>query len=139
MDALNKGYTYDILETTCDIAICYDRISAYLLAHPETKGVIGMGSLATPAAGTVIKDLELKGKIIQGGFDAYLTALNNIKDGYTTFTLDDQPYMIGFIAATQMYLYLSGFFELHDYDTGMMTIDSTNVDDVLKLDFRVLK
>jgi len=59
----------------------------------------------TQSHGVVIRNLGLEGKVISGGWDLVPTTIENIKDGYTKFVIDQQPYVQGFYPVMALYLY----------------------------------
>jgi simple sugar transport system substrate-binding protein len=109
------------------------RISAYLLGHPETKGVINVGGLTTEVAGMVVEDLKLQDKVVVGGFDLLPNTGPAIKKGITKAVIDQQPYLQGYFTVVQLAMIKYGKFSAFDIDTGRGIVNAANVDEVLDL------
>ena len=60
---------------------------------------------STESLAKVMQKLGLKGKVHAGGFDLTEQTQNLIKAGYLEFTIDQQPYLQGFVPALQMFFY----------------------------------
>jgi ABC-type sugar transport system substrate-binding protein len=119
------GATSEILGTGNDHAQALNLMTQYLLGHPDTAAVIGLGQTPTSQAVQAIKDAGLK--IPAGGFDVSQEILNDIKNGELTATVDQQPYSQGFYAVTQLALYLKYGLYPSEMDTGGAgLIDKTN-------------
>jgi simple sugar transport system substrate-binding protein len=119
------GATTEILGTGNDHGQALDLMTQYLLGHPDTDAVIGLGQTPTSQAVQAIKDAGLK--IPAGGFDVSQSILQNIADGQLTATVDQQPYSQGYYAITQTALYLKfGLFPSEMNTGGKGLIDKTN-------------
>jgi simple sugar transport system substrate-binding protein len=53
-----------------------------------------------------MQKLGLKGKVHAGGFDLTEQTQNLIKAGFLEFTIDQQPYLQGFVPALELFFYL---------------------------------
>lgn len=119
------GATTEVLGTGNDHAQALNLMTQYLLGHPDTDAVIGLGQTPTSQAVQAIKDAGLK--IPAGGFDVSKSILENIKNGELTATVDQQPYSQGFYAVTQLALNLKYGLYPSEMDTGGSgLIDKTN-------------
>jgi len=128
------GATYEKLDITMDMAVEQSRILAYLKAHPETNVILDVGGLGPTAAAKVLKDLGKRpGEIPVGGFDLLPALLSAIKDGYVQETVDQQPYLQGYIPIVQLYLMKKYGFSAWDVNTGNAIVDKRNVDQVVTL------
>ncbi|MBG1233500.1 substrate-binding domain-containing protein [Aestuariivirga litoralis] len=110
------GATTEILGTGNDHAQALNLMTQYLLGHPKTAAVIGLGQTPTSQAVQAIKDSGLK--IPAGGFDVSKEILDNIADGSLIATVDQQPYSQGFFAVTQLALQLKYGLYPSEMDTG---------------------
>lgn len=125
------GATTEILGTGNDHAQALTLMTQYLLGHPETDAVIGLGQTPTSQAVQAIKDAGLK--IPAGGFDVSQSILEDIKNGELTATVDQQPYSQGFYAITQLALNLKYGLYPSEMDTGGAgLIDKTNYEFAVK-------
>jgi simple sugar transport system substrate-binding protein len=85
-------------------------INAYILAHKSTlKGIFAVDAGSTQTVGQMIKKYSLQGKVASGGFDLNPQTLQYIQGGSLGFTIDQQPYLQGFLPVLALYLFnLSG-------------------------------
>jgi simple sugar transport system permease protein len=92
------GAKSEILDTG-DTALSevLNRITQYLVGHPETAAVISLGGMPTEMTPQAIADAGLD--IPNGGFDITQVIVQNIIDGRTIATVDQQPFYQGFFAA----------------------------------------
>jgi simple sugar transport system substrate-binding protein len=119
------GITTEVLGTGNDHAQALNLMTQYLLGHPDTDAVIGLGQTPTSQAVQSIKDAGLK--IPAGGFDISQEILENIKNGELTAAVDQQPYSQGFYAVTQLALNLKyGLFPSEMDTGGAGLVDKTN-------------
>ena len=103
----------------------------YLLGHPETDAVIGLGSTPTSVAVKAVQEAGLD--IPTGGYDITPEILENIQNGSLTATVDQQPYYQGFYAVTQMaHLLKYGLLpsDMNTGGTGLVT--KANVEGAVK-------
>ncbi|WP_162913933.1 substrate-binding domain-containing protein [Taklimakanibacter lacteus] len=119
------GASSEILGVGNDHAQALNLMTQYLLGHPDTAAVIGLGQTPTSQAVQAIKDAGLK--IPAGGFDVSKDILEDIKNGELTATVDQQPYSQGYYAVTQLALNLKYGLYPSEMDTGGTgLIDKTN-------------
>lgn len=134
IDAMNEiGVTAEELDAGYERAETTRRISAYLLGHPETKGILNVGGLTTEIAGMVVEDLKLQNKVVVGGFDLLPNTGPAITKGITKAVIDQQPYLQGYYTVVQLAMMKYGKFAAFDIDTGRGIVDASNVDEVLDL------
>jgi simple sugar transport system substrate-binding protein len=81
-----------------------------------------------------MQKLGLKGKVHAGGFDLTEQTQNLLKAGFIEFTIDQQPYLQGFLPVVQLFLYkLSGGLQQPaDTNTGLLFVTKQNVAPYLK-------
>ncbi|MCD6156508.1 MAG: sugar ABC transporter substrate-binding protein [Candidatus Atribacteria bacterium] len=127
------GYSYERLDTTMQMDVAQSRIQAYLQSHPETKGVICVEYNHAPAA-KAARNLGYKpGELLIGGFDLVPEVLEEIKSGYIKLTIDQQPYLQGYLPIVQLYLMKEFALSAWDVNTGNAVVDASNVDRVIEL------
>ena len=122
-EMLDVGY-----ETLADVL---SRIESYLQGHDDVDAIIGLGGMPTEMAPKAIEELNLEG-IILGGFDVSEGINESIVNGSLVATVDQQPYVQGFLTVTQLYLAALGHTPM-DANTGLAIIDKTNVHTVIEL------
>ncbi len=105
-------------------------IEAYWVGHKETKGMYSVAGDSTAQLAKVMQKFGLPAKGIKaGGFDLTETTLKLLKEGNIEFTIDQQPYLQGFLPVLQLFLYKvsgtqSGLFEA---DTGLKFLNKETV------------
>jgi simple sugar transport system substrate-binding protein len=104
--------------------------NAYILAHKSSlKGAFAVDAGSTQFLGPVLAKNGLAGKIPAGGFDLTPGTLSAIKAGQLDFTIDQEPYLQGFLPTLYLYLFnLSGGLVFPpDTDTGLTFVTKNNV------------
>jgi len=105
--------------------------NAYILAHKSTlKGAFAVDAGSTEFLGPVLAKNGLAGKIPAGGFDLTPGTLSAIKAGQLDFTIDQNPYLQGFLPTLYLYLFnlSGGLVSPPDTDTGLTFVTKTTVD-----------
>lgn len=126
------GATCEELGTGVDFGPAKASMVSYLLGHPNTTAIIGLGHTpldqAPAAAKQVGKNLPI------GGFDVTSDILSSIKSGTITATVDQQPYIQGFQSVMQLALYLKYAIAPSSLNTSNgALIDKNNVNQVVSL------
>jgi simple sugar transport system substrate-binding protein len=104
-------------------------IDAYITGHPSYKGFFAVDGGSTQSIGQTIQKHSLVGKIKGGGYDLTPITQQTVASGALQFTIDQQPYLQGFLPILQLYMYkvsssLSG---IADVNTGLKFLDKTTV------------
>ena len=104
-------------------------IEAYWLGHKETKGMYSVAGDSTAQLAKVMQKFGLAGKVKAGGFDLTEVTQKLLKEGYIEFTIDQQPYLQGFLPVLELFLWrvsgsLTGPAEV---DTGLKFLDKETV------------
>ena len=117
--------SYEIIDAGgLEMTTVESRETSYLLAHPETTFLIGLGGICTDRLTASLKAAGRNpGEVIAGGFDTTPDTLNGIREGYITATIDQQQYLQGYFAVYVLYLYNKGGFT-PNIDTGGYLVDS---------------
>jgi simple sugar transport system substrate-binding protein len=104
--------------------------NAYILGHKSLKGAFAVDAGSTQFLGPVLAKNGLAGKIPAGGFDLTPGTLAAIKAGQLNFTIDQNPYLQGFIPTLYLYLYnlSGGLVAPPDTDTGLTFVTKSTVD-----------
>ena len=120
------GAKTELLGTGTDHSEALNIMTQYLIGHPETKAIVGLGSTPTSVAVKAANEAGLD--IPTGGFDVTSDILDAIKDGTMTATVDQQPYSQGYFSVTQLALQAKYGHSPSDMDTGGVgLIDKNNV------------
>jgi simple sugar transport system substrate-binding protein len=104
--------------------------NAYISAHKSTlKGAFAVDAGSTQFLGPVLAKNGLAGKLPAGGFDLTPGTLNAIKAGQLNFTIDQNPYLQGFIPVIYLYLFnlSGGLLSPPNTDTGLTFVTKDNV------------
>jgi simple sugar transport system substrate-binding protein len=105
-------------------------IDAYAVGHPETKGMFAVDGGSTQAVAQTIQKHNLRNKGVKGGgYDLTPITQKLLAGDQIDFTIDQQPYLQGFLPVLQLYMYkvsntLSG---IADVNTGLKFLDKTTV------------
>ncbi len=106
------------------------RIDAYYLGHPNLKGMFAVDGGSTQSTGQIMEKYSLTGKGVHaGGFDLEPVTLQEVQKGNLDFTIDQQPYLQGFIPVLQLFLYKlsGGLMAPSDTNTGLLFVTKNNV------------
>ena len=105
-------------------------INSYVLAHKSTlKGIFAVDAGSTQTVGAIIQKYSLQSQVASGGFDLVPQTLTAIKNGFLGFTIDQQPYLQGFLPVIGLYLFhLSGGLTTPvTTNTGLSFVTKANV------------
>jgi simple sugar transport system substrate-binding protein len=120
------GATTELLGTGTDHSEALNLMVQYLIGHPETKAIVGLGSTPTSVAEQAMNEAGLTLPI--GGFDVTTEIIEGIKAGTVTATVDQQPYDQGYYSVTMLALKIKYGLNPSDLNTGGTgLIDATNV------------
>jgi simple sugar transport system substrate-binding protein len=105
------------------------RIERYYLGHKSIKGMFAVDGGSTQSIGQVSQKYHLKSKVKTGGYDLTPVTLQAVATGNLNFTIDQQPYLQGFIPMMQLFLYKlsGGLVYPSDTDTGIKFVTSRSV------------
>jgi simple sugar transport system substrate-binding protein len=103
--------------------------NSYILAHKSIKGAFAVDAGSTQFLGPVLAKNGLAGKIPAGGFDLTPGTLTAIKSGQLNFTIDQNPYLQGFIPTIYLYMFnlSGGLLSPPNTDTGLTFVTKDNV------------
>ncbi len=115
--------------TDADLSKELTAIDAYYLGHKSLKGMFAFDAGDTQGVGQIIQKHSLKGKVIGGGYDLLPGTLDLINKGFLEFTIDQQPYLQGFVPVIQLFLYKlsGGLIAPSDTNTGLLFVTKANV------------
>jgi simple sugar transport system substrate-binding protein len=105
-------------------------INSYVLAHKSSlKGIFAVDAGSTQTVGQIVAKYSLQGKVAAGGFDLTPQTLQSIKSGSLNFTIDQQPYLQGFLPVLYLYLFnlSGGLVNPPETNTGLTFVEKTNV------------
>jgi len=120
--------------TDTDLSKELTAIDSYYLGHKSLKGMFAVDAGSTANVGKIMAKYKLKSQgVAAGGFDLVPDTLTAIKAGDLDFTIDQQPYLQGFLPVLYLYLYkLSGGLQSpSETNTGLLFVTKDNVDPYL--------
>ncbi len=129
------GITVHAVATGAAVAGEQPAIEAWYQSHKSAKGMYAVGGGSTESLAKVMQKLGLVGKGVHaGGFDLTEQTQKLLSEGNIEFTIDQQPYLQGFLPVLQLFQYkvsgtLTGPAEV---DTGLKFIDRETVAPYLK-------
>jgi len=102
---------------------------AFLIGHKTVAGAFAVDAGSTELLSQALSAAGLTGKIPAGGFDLTPGTLTAINAGQLDFTIDQEPYLQGFLPVLYMYLYnlSGGLVRPPDTDTGLTFVDKSSV------------
>jgi simple sugar transport system substrate-binding protein len=106
------------------------KIEQTFLAHRGLRGMFAVDAGSTEGIAEVMRkhDLHRRG-VRAGGFDLLRGTLVAIQDGIVDFTIDQQPYLQGFLPIQQLFLYhySGGLVSPAETNTGLKFVTRANV------------
>jgi simple sugar transport system substrate-binding protein len=105
-------------------------IDAYWVGHKGTKGMYAVDGGSTQSTAQVMQKYGLPAKGVKsGGFDLTEVTQKLLQEGNLEFTIDQQPYLQGFLPVLQLFMYkVSGTLTgLSETDTGLKFLDKESV------------
>jgi simple sugar transport system substrate-binding protein len=125
-----KGITPHTIATGAAVPAELSVIDAYAQGHPDTKGYFAVDAGSTQSIAQTMQKHDLRSKGVKaGGYDLTPITQKLLADDQLDFTIDQQPYLQGFIPILQLFMYqasqtLSG---IADTNTGLKFLDKTTV------------
>lgn len=108
-----------------------NRLTQYLMGHPETDAILALGGMPHEMAPRALRDANRELPV--AGFDLTVQICENIRDGRSIATVDQQPFLQGSLVVKMLYYYNKYGLEPCDVNTGGAIVDRSNVEVVLDL------
>lgn len=122
---------FTAVATNADITQGLSIIDAYVQGHPGLAGLLAVDAGSTQSVGQTVAKYKLrdKGLKVAGGFDLVPETLNSVKSGDLDYTIDQQPYLQGFLPVLAMYLHklTGGLLFPTQTNTGLLFVTKDNV------------
>jgi len=121
VDSQASGAAESQAGTTIDSVVA-DHLDSY-------QGYFAVDGSSTAALAQAIQNYNLQGKVVAGGFDLIPTTETLLASGYLQFTIDQQPYLQGFLPVLQLFLHNAshGLMGTADVDTGITFLDAITI------------
>jgi simple sugar transport system substrate-binding protein len=100
------------------------------LENKRLRGMFAVDGGSTQGVAEVMRKYRLhKRGVKAGGYDLLINTLRAIGDGHMDFTIDQQPYLQGFIPLVQLFFvkYSGGLISPADTNTGLVFVTRRNV------------
>jgi simple sugar transport system substrate-binding protein len=127
----HSNITYDVVATGAAVPAELTAINSWAQAHASSgKGMFAVDAGSTQGLAQTIQKQGLKTKgWVGGGYDLTPITEQLLHAGYIEFTIDQQPYLQGFLPILQLYMYNAsgGLSGIADVDTGLKFLDKTTV------------
>jgi simple sugar transport system substrate-binding protein len=133
IDAIKKSgkpINHHVIATGAALPKELSTVDAYWQGHQNTKGMFAVDAGSTQAVAQVIQKYKLRDKDVKGGgYDLLPTIQKLLAAGQMDFTIDQQPYLQGFLPVLELFLHkatetLTG---MADVNTGLKFLDKDTV------------
>ena len=123
------GYTVSEIATGSATSVELAAEKAYLLGHKGVKGVFAVDAGSTSFIPQAVAGAGLPASTPTGGFDLTPTTLSAIQAGTLDFTINQNPYLQGFLPTLYLYMFnlSGGLVPPPDTDTGLSFVTKTTV------------
>ena len=131
-DNPDRDVSWSRMDSGMDLAVTSERVGAFLNANPGVNVYFDTGFWEAGVAQTLRDRGVGPGEVLLGGFDLVDVVLDEIADGYIQVTIDQQPYMQGYLPVFQIHLIKNFGLVAFDVDTGQGVVDADNVAEVVE-------
>ena len=102
----HSGIKSHVITTGAAVPAELSVIDSYATAHPDTKGYFAVDAGSTQGLAQTIQKHNLRNKGVKGGgYDLTPVTQKLLADDQIDFTIDQQPYLQGFLPVLQLYMY----------------------------------
>ncbi len=130
-ELLKNNITVDKLDISVDASQAQQIIHSYLQKNPTTSAIFFVGSFGIHAASRWLN--KEYPQVLQASFDLTPLTLEQIKNNALSMSVDQQPFMQGYMAIIE--LDLKSRFDLSpaDVNTGVALVDKTGINQLAEL------
>ncbi len=130
------GINFQVVPTGALLSQEATAVEAWYLAHKDVKFMYAVDAGSTSSAAAVVLKYNLKGKVFVGGFDFLTTTVKAIANGSQLWTIDQQPYLQGFLPVLQLFQYnvSGGLVAPANTDTGLKFVYKAQIGPYTKAD-----
>jgi simple sugar transport system substrate-binding protein len=125
-----KPIRASVVGTGADYRAAQGRIDAHVSEHPSLRGLFAADGGSTQAVAELVRRRALRRRGVKaGGYDLLPGTLRAIRAGQLDFTIDQQPYLQGFLPIQQLFFarYSGGLVAPADTNTGLLFVTRRNV------------
>lgn len=126
----HSNIKYSVVATGAAVPAELTVINSWATGHPSAKGMFAVDAGSTQGVAQTIQKQGLKSKgWVGGGYDLTPITEQLLAAGDIEFTIDQQPYLQGFLPILELYMYKAsqGLTGIADVDTGLKFLDKTTV------------
>ncbi len=126
----HPNISYDVVATGAAVPAELTVINSWATGHPTAKGMFAVDAGSTQGVAQTIQKQGLKAKgWVGGGYDLTPITEQLLHAGYIAFTIDQQPYLQGFLPILQLYMYNAsqGLSGIAETDTGLKFLNKQTV------------
>jgi simple sugar transport system substrate-binding protein len=126
----HPNITPHVVTTGADVPGELTKIDAYAVGNPNTKGYFAVDAGSTQGVAQTIQKHGLRSKGVKGGgYDLTPITEKLLSQDQIDFTIDQQPYLQGFLPILELYMYnvtqkLTG---AADVNTGLKFLDKSTI------------
>jgi simple sugar transport system substrate-binding protein len=126
----SSGIKTHVVATGAAVPAELSVIDSYSVGPPTTKGYFAVDAGSTQSLAQTIQKHGLQAKGVKGGgYDLTPVTEQLLAAGQIEFTIDQQPYLQGFLPILELYMYnvtqkLTG---IADINTGLKFLDKTTI------------
>lgn len=126
-----KNIKVDKLDVGSDASQALEIMRGYLNANPDASAIFCVGPPTLHVIGKFVQ--REKRKIYLASFDLTPLTLRFIEKGILDFSIDQQPFMQGYMAISQLVLASKAKIRMASIDTGSSVIDKSNLGQIKEL------
>src|SRR5690348_10336070 len=128
-DALGVKLGDHMLDSGMDPTDVYNRVKAYLTAHPDTDGILTLGPNSADPVIKLLNDTKSASKYKSFiTFDLDSDISKAIKDGVVESAIDQQPYLQGYLGVAFLVKYVRlGIIPANNVNTGPGFVTKSNI------------
>lgn len=123
----DREVTYEKIESGLDLSVVGSRVAAYVQANPQTTAYFDVGYWHAGAAAALRDIGKEPGEVLLAGFDLVPVVLDEMDAGFIQLTVDQQPYLQGFLPVMQLHLMKQYGLSAWDVNTGKALIGPADV------------
>jgi simple sugar transport system substrate-binding protein len=128
------------IATGADLTEELNTVEAWYLGNQDATGMFAVDAGSTQAVGQVVRDQNARDNALvgAGGYDLLPETVELVSEGVLDFTIDQQPYLQGFLPVVYMYLYRlsGGVVTPPETNTGLVFLDSSSAQLFLETESR---
>jgi simple sugar transport system substrate-binding protein len=118
----------EAITTGADLTEEVNNVEAWWLGNQDATGMFAVDAGSTKAVGEVTRDQNARdaGLVGAGGYDLLPQTVELLADGVLDFTIDQQPYLQGFLPVVYLYLWKlsGGVITPPETNTGLVFLNS---------------